>query len=107
MVAHTLVLAVLVIVVVLSPRRGAIVLILLGLAVAIASECLPTGMVTALRLRCFAGAVTSFPFRADLGSCACGLCPGAYHVSRLQGAVVIYLSLATIFAAALQPDLGA
>ena len=62
-VADTLVLAVLVIVVMLSQRWGAIVLILLGLAATAASFLLERGMVTGLDRPCFAAAVTSLPFQ--------------------------------------------
>ena len=99
-VADTLVLAVLVIVVMLSQRWDAIVLILLGLA-AIAASLLVSGewppiSTTVLRrggdILAFS-ALTWVVAHAVYG-------PGRITFHRLQGAVVLYLSLATIFASA-------
>jgi hypothetical protein len=79
-VADTLVLAVLVIVVMLSHRSVAIILILLGLAATAASFLL-------------SGALTWVVAHAVYA-------PGRITFHRLQGAVVLYLSVATIFASA-------
>jgi hypothetical protein len=96
----TLVLAVLVIVVMLSYRWGAILLILLGLAAMAASLLLGTEWspvsITALRR---GGDILVFSALTWVVGHAV-YAPGRITSQRLQGAVVLYLSLATIFASA-------
>jgi hypothetical protein len=99
-VAETLVLAVLAIVVVLSHRRGAIVAILLGLAAVLASfsfraEWSPVAA-SALRR---GGNVLMFSALTWVVAHAI-YAPGRITLRRLQGAIVVYLNLAVIFAAA-------
>ena len=99
-VADTLVFAVLVIVVMLSPRPAAILLILLGLGVTVASfplslELSPVS--TAVLRR--GGEILAFSALIWVVAHAV-YAPGRITSHRLQGAVVIYLSLATIFASA-------
>ena len=99
-VADTLVLGVLIIVVMLSNRWGAIILILLGLA-AIAASILVSGEwspVSATVLR-RGGDILAFSALSWVVAHAV-YAPGRITVHRLQGAVVLYLSLATIFASA-------
>jgi hypothetical protein len=99
-VADTLVLGVLIIVVMLSNRWGAIILILLGLA-AIAASILVSGEwspVSATVLR-RGGDILAFSALTWVVAHAV-YAPGRITVHRLQGAVVLYLSLATIFASA-------
>lgn len=99
-VAETLVLAVLVIVVILSHRRGAIVAILLGLAVTLASLSFGTewSPMEASVLRCGGNVIT---FSALTWVVAHAVyAPGRITFRRLQGAAVVYLNLATIFASA-------
>jgi len=97
-VAETLVLAVVVIVVLLSHRRGAIVAILLGLAAVLTSlsfgkEWSP---VAASVLRRGGNVIT---FSALIWVVAHAVyAPGRITLRRLQGAVVVYLNLAVIFA---------
>jgi voltage-gated potassium channel Kch len=99
-ISETLVSGVLALVVILSHRRGAIVLILIGLAATLASLGFGSDWprVAASVLRCggtmlaFA-ALTWVVWRALYA-------PGRITFHRLQGAVVLYLNLATIFAAA-------
>jgi Ion channel len=99
-VTDTLVLAVLVIVVMLSQNWAAIVVILLGLAATAAS--FPLGAewspVSATMLR-RAGAILAFSALTWVVAHAV-YAPGRITFHRLQGAIVIYLSLATIFASA-------
>ena len=99
-VTDALVLAVLVVVVMLSQRWGAIILILLGLAVTVAS--FPLGgdwsPISATMLR-RGGEILSFSALTWVIAHAV-YAPGRITFHRLQGAVVIYLSLATIFASA-------
>ena len=99
-VAETLVLAVLAIVVVLSHRRGAIVAILLGLTAVLASFSFGTGWspVIASVLR-RGGNVLMFSALIWVVAHAV-YAPGRITLRRLQGAVVVYLNLAVIFAAA-------
>ena len=102
-VADTLVLGVLIIVVMLSNRWGAIILILLGLA-AIAASILVSGEwspVSATVLR-RGGDILAFSALSWVVAHAV-YAPGRITVHRLQGAVVLYLSLATIFASAFGP----
>jgi hypothetical protein len=98
-VAETLVLAVLVIVVILSYRRGAIVAILLGLAAVLASLSFGAewSPVVASVLHRGGNALT---FAALTWVVAHAVyAPGRISYHRLQGAVVVYLNLGTIFAA--------
>jgi len=99
-VADTLVLAVVVVVVMLSPRPGAVILILLGLAVTVASFPLSGDWspVSATMLR-RAGEIPMFSALTWVVAHAV-YAPGRITFHRLQGAVVIYLSLAAIFASA-------
>jgi Ion channel len=97
-VADTLVLAVLVIVVMLSQKWGAIILISLGLAATVASfplsgEWAPIS--TAVLRR--SGDILAFSALTWVVAHAV-YAPGRITFHRLQGAVVVYLSLATIFA---------
>jgi hypothetical protein len=99
-VADTLVLAVLVIVVMLSQRWGAIVLILLGLAATAASLVLggawsPVSTTVLQR----GGNILTFSVLTWVVGHAV-YAPGRITSHRLQGAVVLYLSFATIFASA-------
>ena len=99
-VANTLVLAVLVIVVVLSPRPGAVILILLGLAATaagflVSAEWSPVST-TVLRR---GGEILAFSALTWVVARAV-YAPGRITFRRLQGAAVIYLNLATIFASA-------
>ena len=97
-VADTLVLAVLVIVVMLSQKWGAVVVILLGLA-ATAASFLATGewspvLVTMAR---HGGKILAFSALVWVVAHAV-YAPGRITLHRLQGAIVLYLSLAMIFA---------
>ena len=100
MVADTLVLAVLAIVVMLSRKWGTIVLILLGLAATVASY-LPIGEWSPL-----SGAIARHGGEILTFSALIWVVGHAVYASgritfhRLQGAIVIYLGFATIFAAA-------
>ena len=99
-VADTLVLAVLVIVVMLSQRWSAIILILLGLAATVVSFLLSgrsSPVSTAALHR--AGDILAFSALTWVVAHAV-YAPGRITFRRLQGAVVLYLSLATIFASA-------
>jgi hypothetical protein len=99
-VADTLVLAVLVIVVMLSHRWTAIILILLGLAAIVAGFLLSGGSsqvsTTALHR---GGDILAFSALTWVVGHAV-YAPGRITFRRLQGAAVLYLSLATIFASA-------
>jgi hypothetical protein len=99
-VANTLVLAVLVVVVMLSPRPGAIILILLGLAATATSLLLSAewSPVSTTVLR-HGGEILAFSALTWVVAHAV-YAPGRITFHRLQGAIVIYLSLATIFASA-------
>ena len=99
-VGETLVLAVLVIVVLLSQRPGAVGAILLGLAATLASLALRPewSPVTASVLRRGGNILT---FSALTWVVAHSVyAPGRITSRRLQGAAVVYLNLATIFASA-------
>jgi hypothetical protein len=99
-VADTLVLAVLVIVVMLSPRPGAIILILLGLA-ATATSFLLSGEWSPVSTTVLGRGGQILVFSALTWVVAHAVyAPGRITFRRLQGAAVIYLNLATIFAAA-------
>lgn len=99
-VADALVLAVLAIVVMLSPRPGGIVLILLGLA-ATAASYLPSEGWSPVSMAVFRRGGSIFTFSALTWVVAHAVyAPGRITFHRLQGAIMIYLSLATIFAAA-------
>ena len=99
-VADTLVLTVLVVVVMLSPRPGPVILIVLGVAATVAS--FPLSMnwssVSATMLP-RAGEILTFSALTWVVAHAV-YAPGRITFHRLQGAIVIYLSLATIFASA-------
>jgi hypothetical protein len=99
-VADTLVLAVLVIVVMLSHRSVAIILILLGLAATAASFLLSGegSSVSTIVLR-RGGGILAFSALTWVVAHAV-YAPGRITFHRLQGAVVLYLSVATIFASA-------
>src|SRR6516225_7762125 len=97
-VTDTLVLAVLVIVVMLSHKWGAIVVILLGLAATVASF-LATGEWSpiARTVARHGGEILAFSVLTWVVAHAV-YAPGRITFHRLQGAIVVYLSLATIFA---------
>ena len=99
-IGETLVLAVVVIVVMLSHRRGAIVIILLGLAATVASLWSETqwSPVAESVLR-RGGSILTFSALTWVVSHAV-YAPGRITLRRLQGAAVVYLNLATIFASA-------
>jgi hypothetical protein len=96
----TLVLAVLVVVVLLSHRRGAIVVIMLGLAATLTGG--PLGperaplIVNGLR---HGGTIVTFSTLTWVVLHAV-YAPGRITLQRLQGAAVVYLNLASIFASA-------
>ena len=99
-VADTLVLAVLAIVVLLSQKWGAIFLILLGLTVSAASY-LPSEGWSPISIAVFRHGGSILVFSALTWVVAHAVyAPGRITFHRLQGAIVIYLSIATIFAAA-------
>jgi len=98
-VANTLVLAVLVIVVMLSRKWRAIVVILLGLAASVASF-LPTGEWSPVSNTMARHGGEILTFSALIWVVAHAVyAPGRITFHRLQGAIVLYLSLAMIFAA--------
>jgi voltage-gated potassium channel Kch len=99
-IADTLVLAGLVVVVLLSQRRGAIVVILFGLAATLASllpepEWLASKPIE--RSLRHGGSIVTFSALTWVVLHAV-YAPGRITFHRLQGAVVVYLNLATIFA---------
>ncbi len=98
-IVETLVLAMLMIVVVLSRRRGAIVAILLGLAADLASLSFGAewSPITASLLHRGGNALTFLALTWVVAHAV--YAPGRITFHRLQGAAVIYLNLATIFAA--------
>jgi len=100
-VAQTLVLAVVIVVVVLSPRRGAIALISLGLGLAaIATSVLPGQEWSPLEITMLRRGGDVLAFSALTWVVAHAVyARGRITSSRLQGAAVIYLNLAAIFAA--------
>jgi hypothetical protein len=99
-VADTLVLAVLMIVVLLSQKWSAIFLILLGLAVSAASY-LPSGGWSPGSAGMFRRGGNILVFLALSWVVAHAVyAPGRITFHRIQGAIVLYLSFATIFAAA-------
>ena len=98
-VANTLVLAVLVIVVMLSRKWRAIVVILLGLAATVASF-LPTGEWLPVSDTMARHGGEMLTFSALIWVVAHAVyAPGRITFHRLQGAIVLYLSFAMIFAA--------
>ena len=99
-VADTLVLAFLVIVVMLSHKSGAIVLILLGLA-ATAASFLRTGVWSPVSetIARHGGEILAFSALVWVVAHAV-YAPGRITFHRLQGAMVLYLNLAVIFASA-------
>jgi len=99
-VGNTLILTVIAIVVMLSLRWNAIILILLGLAAIVASfvvnaEASPISVVTLRR----GGDILTFSALTWVVAHAV-YAPGRITLRRLQGAIVMYLNFATIFAAA-------
>ena len=99
-VANTLVLAVMVIVVMLSQRWRAIVVILLGLAATVASF-LSTEEWSPVLVAVTHHGGEILAFSALIWVVAHAVyAPGRITFHRLQGAIVVYLSLATIFASA-------
>jgi hypothetical protein len=99
-VADTLVLAVISIVVILSRRWKAIILILLGLSAIVASfvisaEASPISVIMLRR----GGDILTFAALTWVVAHAV-YAPGRITIRRLQGAIVMYLNFATIFAAA-------
>jgi hypothetical protein len=99
-VADTLLLAVVVIVVALSHRWGAIILILLGLT-ATAASFLLSGKWSPVSTTVLRRGGDVLAFSALTWVIAHSVyAPGHITSHRLQGAVVLYLTLATIFAAA-------
>jgi len=99
-IADTLVLAVLLVIVMLSHKWGAIILIVLGLAAIAASfllrrEWSPVSTIVLRR----GGDIIAFSALTWVVAHAV-YAPGRITSRRLQGAVVLYLSLATIFASA-------
>ena len=100
MVVDTLVLAVLAIVVMLSRKWVAIVVILLGLAAHVASL-LPTGEWSPVSstIAHHGGEILAFSALVWVVAHAV-YAPGRITLYRLQGAVVVYLNFAVIFAAA-------
>jgi len=99
-VAHLLVLAVLVTVVILSHRWGAIILILVGLVPIGASYLLDPrwSLVPATSLRRAGDIIAYSALTWVVGHAV--YAPGRITFHRLQGAVVLYLNVATIFAVA-------
>ena len=97
-VADTLVLAVLVNVVMLSQKWGAVVVILLGLVATVASF-LSTGkwLPVSNTVAHHGGEILAFS-ALILGGAHAVYAPGRITFHRLQGAIVLYLSLAMIFA---------
>lgn len=99
-IGETLVLAAVVIVVMLSRNRGAIALILLGIAATLASFAFGPELspITTSVLR-RGGDIVSFSALSWVVALAV-YAPGRITSHRLQGAAVVYLNIATIFAAA-------
>ncbi|HMD64733.1 MAG TPA: ion channel [Stellaceae bacterium] len=99
-IGETMLLAVLALVVMLSHRRGAIVMILLGLAATVASLSLrPEWSPLAASVLRRGGTILTFSALTWVVSNAV-YAPGRITFHRLQGAIVLYLNLATIFASA-------
>jgi hypothetical protein len=100
LVANTLVLAVVAIVVMLSLRWYAIILILLGLAAIVASSLISaeTSPISVIMLR-HAGDILTFSTVTWVVAHAV-YAPGRITFHRLQGAIVMYLNFGSIFAAA-------
>ncbi len=99
-VGETLVLVVVLIVVMLSHRRGAIVVIVLGLSATFASLWLQGELPpVAESLLSRGGSILTFSALSWVVAHAV-YAPGRITFRRLQGAFVLYLNLATIFAAA-------
>ncbi len=98
-VVETLVLAMLLVVVMLSHRRGAIVAILLGLAADLASLSFGAewSPIAASLLRRGGNALTFLALTWVVAHAV--YAPGRITFHRLQGAAVVYLNIATIFAA--------
>jgi hypothetical protein len=96
----TMALAVVVMVVMLSHRSGAIAAIVSGAGSRVGKHLARIGVVTGCRERPPPWRQHSYLLRADRGIVACGLSPGRITFHRLQGAGVLYLNLVTIFASA-------
>ncbi len=100
MVGQALVLTVMVIVVLISQRRGAIVIILLGVAVRLASFSLgPEWSLLAANVLIRGGNIVTYSALSWVVAQAV-YARGRVTAYRLQGAAVLYLNLAAIFAAA-------
>ena len=99
-VANTLVLAMIAIVVMLSLRGSAIILILLGLAAIIASSGISAeaSPISVIMLRRGGDILTFSSLTWVVGHAV--YAPGRISLRRLQGAIVMYLNFASIFAAA-------
>jgi len=99
-VANTLVLAMIAIVVMLSLRWSAIILILLGLAAIIASFVISAeaSPISVIMLRRGGDILTFSSLTWVVGHAV--YAPGRISLRRLQGAIVMYLNFASIFAAA-------
>ena len=99
-VASTLVLAMIAIVVMLSLRWSAIILILLGLAAIIASFVISAeaSPISVIMLRRGGDILTFSSLTWVVGHAV--YAPGRISLRRLQGAIVMYLNFASIFAAA-------
>ena len=99
-IVDTLVLAALLVVVLLSQRRGAIGVILIGVAATLAGQLLEPEWppVVASWLR-HGGSIVAFSALTWVVSHAV-YAPGRITFHRLQGAAIVYLNLATIFASA-------
>jgi hypothetical protein len=99
-IVNTLVLGVVALVVMLSQRRGAVLVIVLGLAATLASESLWPGWppLVVEGLRHGSNIVTFLALTWVVLHAV--YAPGRITFHRLQGAAVVYLNLATIFASA-------
>ena len=97
--AETLVLVVVLIVVAISHRRGAILAILLGLSAILASLWLRPEKSPITESLLGRGAILTYSALSWVVAHAV-YAPGRITIRRLQGAVVLYLNLATIFASA-------
>lgn len=100
LIGETLVLAVVLIVVLLSHRRGALIIIVLGLSATFASLWLrPEVSPVADSVLSRGGSILTFSALSWVVAHAV-YAPGRITLRRLQGAMVLYLNLGTIFASA-------
>jgi hypothetical protein len=100
LVGETLVLAVVLIVVIISHRRGAILVIMLGLSATFASLWLRRELPPVVEsLLSRGGPILTFSALSWVVAHAV-YAPGRITLRRLQGAIVLYLNFATIFASA-------